>query len=260
MRSSDSPVLASATWRSAELLDPAAVVCASRRAGEPWFCMEQSDRDGSAIAALGCVTELAAAGADRFKEVDARWRALASAALADPPAGPLGSGLTAVGGFAFAPAGGGSPGWAGFAPASMVVPELSLARRAGETWLTVNVLVHRGDDIDACFEQIEGRVSELRAAALPLLDPALTGVYAVHSPMPPSHYEEAVARAVQRIRAGELEKVVLAREVAVRAPGNHDPAAIFGVLREEFPSCYVYAVGRGEASFLGASPGAARAA
>ncbi len=36
--------------------------------------------------------------------------------------------------------------------------------------------------------------------------------------MPPAHYEEAVARAVQRIRAGELEKIVLAREVEVHAP------------------------------------------
>ena len=34
--------------------------------------------------------------------------------------------------------------------------------------------------------------------------------------MPPEHYEGAVARAVERIRAGELEKVVLAREVQRR--------------------------------------------
>jgi salicylate biosynthesis isochorismate synthase/menaquinone-specific isochorismate synthase len=72
--------------------------------------------------------------------------------------------------------------------------------------------------------------------------------------MPPSHYEEAVARAVERIRAGGLEKVVLAREVDVHAPAAHDPAAILGVLRQEFRSCYVFAVGRGEATFLAASP------
>ena len=72
--------------------------------------------------------------------------------------------------------------------------------------------------------------------------------------MPPSHYEEAVARAVQRIRAGELEKVVLAREVEVHAPIDHDPGAVLGVLREAFPSCYVFAVGRGDATFLAASP------
>jgi salicylate biosynthesis isochorismate synthase/menaquinone-specific isochorismate synthase len=72
--------------------------------------------------------------------------------------------------------------------------------------------------------------------------------------MPPSHYEEAVARAVARIRAGELEKIVLARDVEVRAPAAHDPAAVLGLLREEFPACYVFAVGRGDAVFLAASP------
>jgi salicylate biosynthesis isochorismate synthase/menaquinone-specific isochorismate synthase len=87
-----------------------------------------------------------------------------------------------------------------------------------------------------------------------MLDPSPIGTFRVHSALPPSHYEEAVERAVERIRAGEFEKVVLAREVQVEAPAEHDPAAIFGVLREGFPSCFVYAVGRGDATFIGASP------
>src|SRR5204863_478995 len=44
------------------------------------------------------------------------------------------------------------------------------------------------------------------------------------------------------------------REVEVHAPTDHDPAAILGVLREGFGSCYVFAVGRGQATFIGASP------
>jgi len=72
--------------------------------------------------------------------------------------------------------------------------------------------------------------------------------------MPPTHYEDAVARAVQRIRRGELEKMVLAREVQVRAPVPTDPAAVLGVLREAFGACYVFAVGRGRATFVAASP------
>src|SRR5436305_8848357 len=72
--------------------------------------------------------------------------------------------------------------------------------------------------------------------------------------MPPSHYEEAVARAVERIRGGEIEKVVLAREVEVHAPVAHDPGGVLALLREEFPACYVFAVGRGESVFLAASP------
>jgi salicylate biosynthesis isochorismate synthase/menaquinone-specific isochorismate synthase len=47
---------------------------------------------------------------------------------------------------------------------------------------------------------------------------------------------------------------VLAREVDVHAPHAHDPAAVFGLLRAEFHSSFVYAVGRGERTFIGATP------
>jgi salicylate biosynthesis isochorismate synthase/menaquinone-specific isochorismate synthase len=87
-----------------------------------------------------------------------------------------------------------------------------------------------------------------------LLDPAPTGRFEVLSAMPPEHYEQAVARAVELIRAGRMEKIVLAREVQVHAPGSHDPAAVFGVLREEFPSCFVLCAGRGEDALIAASP------
>jgi salicylate biosynthesis isochorismate synthase/menaquinone-specific isochorismate synthase len=161
----------------------------------------------------------------------------------------------AVGGFAFAADGGGSPEWEGFAPASLVVPEVSLARRGDHVALTVNADVAPDDTAGDLLARVERRLGELRSGrALPLLDPDPAGAYKVTSPMPPVHYEEAVARAVQRIRGGELEKIVLAREVEVRAPVAHDPAAILGLLREAFPSCYVFAVGRGDATFIAASP------
>jgi salicylate biosynthesis isochorismate synthase/menaquinone-specific isochorismate synthase len=235
-------------------VDPTAVAAASRRQGEPWFCLEQPDRDGWALAALGSVRDLEANGPQRFARLDGAWGALAADAWADEADGPPGSGLVAVGGFAFAPDGATSPAWDGFASASLVVPELSLARRAGETWLTVNVEIAPDDTPSELGARIDRRLADLREESLPLLDPAPAGTYDVLSPMPPSHYEEAVARGVERIRSGALEKIVLAREVEVRAPVAHDPAPVLGVLREAFRSCYVFAVGRGEATFIAASP------
>ncbi len=166
--------------------------------------------------------------------------------------------MAAVGGFGFAPDGGSSPEWEGFAAGSLLVPEVSVARRAGQVALTVNVDVAPDDTAADVLARVQRRLGELRpGAALPLLDPDPAGAYKVNSPMPPAHYEEAVARGVQRIRASELEKIVLAREVEVRAPVDHDPGAILGLLREAFPSCYVFAVGRGEAHVPGRQPRAA---
>jgi len=253
-RSSGAAVLASVTGFSSRAGDPTAIVAASRRPGEPWFCLEQPDRDGSAVAALGCLRALEAAGPRRFMEVDAQWRALVAASLADACDGPAGSALVALGGFAFAPDGGGSRSWEGFAPASLIVPELSLARRRGQTTLTINVDVAPDDTVEDLSTRVQGRLGELREDLLALLDPAPTGLYEVRSSMAPSHYEEAVAQAVRRIGAGELQKIVLAREVEVRSPVEHDPAAVIGLLREAFPSCFVFAVGRGDSTFVAASP------
>ena len=253
-RSSGSETLVSITAPLAEAADPSAVVAGARRTGEPWFCFEQPDRAGSAVAALGSVRALEARGDDRFVQVARRWRALAGSAFSDDPQGPAGSGLIAVGGFAFAADGGASPQWSAFEPASLVVPEVSLARSAGDVALTLNVGVMPDDTLEDLRARVDRRLSELGLAPLPLLDPAPVGTYEVVSPMPPAHYVEAVATAVRRIRSGELEKLVLAREVAVHAPVDHDPAAVFGLLRDAFPSCYVFAVGRGDAAFVAASP------
>jgi salicylate biosynthesis isochorismate synthase/menaquinone-specific isochorismate synthase len=254
-RATGAPALVSVTAEVDSAADPTALIAAARQRGEPWFVLEQPDRDGSALAALGAVRVLEASGERRFGEVARRWRALAAAAFSDEPTGPPGAGLSAVGGFSFAPDGGAAPEWEGFAPGSLIVPELSLARLGDQVALTVNVDAAPDDTPADLLARVERRLGELSPAVrLPLLDPDPAGAYRVTSPMPPVHYEEAVARAVQRIRAGELEKIVLAREVEVRAPVAHDPAAVLGLLREAFPSCYVFAVGRGEATFLAASP------
>jgi len=248
------PVLVSLSLELAAGADPSAIAFASRRPAEPLFCFEQPDDGGSALAAVGCALAMRESGPDRFAAAGDRWRRACADAVADPPDAPRGAGLVAVGGFAFAPDGGSSPAWGGFEPASLTVPEVALARRDGVARLTLTAAVAPDDDGDEVLARLEGRARELRSRTLPMLDPAPTDRSRVASVLAPEHYESAVARAVERIRAGELEKVVLAREVDVHGPADHDPGAILGVLREGFPGCYVLCVADGDASFVAASP------
>jgi isochorismate synthase len=253
-RRSGKEVLAAVTLPVAPTVDPSATVFASRRQGEPWFCFEQPDRAGAALAALGCVRRLEANGPERFKQVAAAWRELAGSAEADAPDGPPGAGLVAIGGFAFADDGGTAPHWAGYEAADLIVPEVALARRGGDVRVTLTALAAPDDTADDLVARLERRAGELRNAELPLVDPAPAGRFQIASIAPPEHYVAAVARAVERIRAGDFEKIVLAREVAVHAPADHDAAAVFGVLRAAFESCYVFCAGRGDAAFIAASP------
>ena len=239
-------------------VDSSAAVLGGRRGDDRFFCFEQPDRDGSAVCGLGAVAVVRARGRDRFESLVAGCRDLAGRTLAGDPAGdisrPPGSGPVFVGGFAFAPDGGAAPEWSSLDPAQLVMPEVSLSRQGGEARLTVNVGVRPDEPADAPLDRALARAAELHPAAMPLLDPDPVDRARVAGAAPPSHYEEAVRRAVERIRRGELEKVVLAREVRVHAAGDIDPAPVLDALRATFPACYCYCVGSPELAFVGASP------
>jgi len=241
--------------REVEATDPCATVFASRLASERWFCWEQPDRE-FALAGLGVAHEASSRGEGRFRDVAAECLRLGGHPVLDEPRGlPAGAGPVWVGGFAFDPEGGSSSTWSSLAPASLVLPRVSICRRGERSFLTVNAVVRPGEEVEAVAEDLSARLASLPAdAPLPLLDPHPTARAEIRSARPPSEFEAAVEGATDRIEAGGLSKVVLAREVIVTAAAAHDPAAIFGAMREQFPACFCFCCGTPEAAFLGASP------
>jgi len=245
--------LASATVEVGPL-DACGTVLASRLASDRWFCWEHPD-DGFALAALGSAHEVVSRGDNRFAEVGADCGALLQNAVRDEPQDlPPGSGPVWTGGFAFAADGGREPQWSSLPPALMVLPELALVRDRGRCFLTVNAVVGGDEEGEEAIARVGRRLAGLREAQLPPLDPEPTARTEISSPHPPGRYEELVARARERIAAGEIEKAVLAREIRVSASAAHDPAPLLGALRELFPSCFCFCVGTPEATFIGASP------
>lgn len=235
--------------------DPIATVFASRRAGEPFFCWEQPDRN-LRLAALGRVHEITSRGPDRFVEVAADCAHLSGDAVLRGEGG-FTTGALWTGGFAFHDEGteaGADPAWSSFEPATMILPELAIQSSDAGTFITVNLMAGPGADPAALADSALVRSAGLVHPELPMIDPHPTVAASIESVRSPEDYEQSVAAAVERIRAGEIEKVVLAREVVVRSGSAHDPAAIFGALRIGFPSCFNFCVGTGEATFIGASP------
>lgn len=257
-RRSGAPAVAAITVQVQAELDLGAVVLQARRADDRFACFEQPDRDGFALATLGTAALIEAHGPRRFAEVADSLRELGQATFADDPATdpsrPAAAGPVFVGGFAFAHDGGATPEWSGLEPASLVLPEIALVRHGDEARMTLTAVVHPDDDPQQVAERLEARARELTPASMPMLDPDPVERTRVAGAAPPSHFEHAVARAVERIEAGELEKLVLAREVRAHAPRPHDPAAVFGALRQVFPACYCWCVGTPELAFVGASP------
>jgi len=115
-------------------------------------------------------------------------------------------------------------------PATLVIPRVVIVRDAGATWRIVV-----GDD------------RELEAAAVPTLPRGSLRVTAVPDP---NAYVASVAEARERIRAGALEKVVLARMLIAQSDHEFDRRALLARLRAAEPDAFTFAAG----GFIGASP------
>jgi isochorismate synthase len=235
-------------------VDPCAVAFSSRLASDRWFCWEQPDR-GFALAALGTAHEATSRGEARFGQVAAECRAVGRDALVEEPRGlPAGAGPVWTGGFAFDPEGAATPAWSSLPPALLTLPELSICGGGGEGFLTVNAVVRPGEPVEQRVGDLSARLAGLRLEPLPMLDPHPTSQAEIRSARPPGDFERMVSEATARIGEGEMSKVVLAREVIVTSPSAHDPAALFGAMRQQFASCFCFCCGTPEAAFFGASP------
>src|SRR5213078_931148 len=177
--------------------------------------------------------EIVSRGPERFADAVAASERLTRARLAEEPGDlPAGAGPGWLGRHAIDPDGGREPHWSSHPPALLVLPEVSLHRSGDRTLMTLCAI--SGADVDqaATADRLEGRLGSLREARLPLPDPHATSEVRIASILAPERFERSVERAVERIGLGELDKVVLAREVVVEAPRSHEPAALYGALRE----------------------------
>lgn len=258
-------IVAGVTVPVAAGVDPLAHVAAARRPGEQWTCFQQPARDGHAIATLGAAVTVVASGETRFTDVARECATALDAAevgdLADDPDAPRGAGPAWVGGFGFFPDGPYGDSWRGAEPARFVLPRATIVRAGDRARLTLNIAVAPDDDPAALLAGVETLVERLaigERSDATLVPSIVTGsgesAVTVSSAAPPAHYEQAVARGTELITRGELEKLVLAREVVLRRDAPIDCVSAVRALRARFPECTLFALSDGEAVFLGATP------
>ncbi|MBI4898604.1 MAG: isochorismate synthase [Actinobacteria bacterium] len=255
-------VVAGVTVAISPVVDPLDRVLAVRRTGEAWSLFAQDAHQGRCLASIGSVAAVSAQGSSRFDEIARLCGEVLDGAEIDDPAddnnAPPGAGTVWTGGFSFFDREPLGDPWGGVPAASFAIPEISIARDDVESRLTVNLRISPDDVVADLLVRAERAVGRLQNAGeggpdvrvgRSESDPA-----EAHSGAPPEHYERAVAEALDMIAAGELEKVVLAREVVLRSGHEINVGAALRRLREEFPECTVFAIGMGQATFIGATP------
>lgn len=123
----------------------------------------------------------------------------------------------------------------------MIVPEIVVGTDNGSTWLTVAG--------DTAVESAQTRVEETLSRPVPHGKQPTR--FEMTSTLAPEVWrDEVVAVARDRIRAGEVTKAVLARELTVTTDQPFDLAVIIDRLVTRFPTAMVFAVD----GFVAASP------
>lgn len=198
--------------------------------GEPAFYWRSDERDVE-IAGLGAVASVESSGADRFERASAALAALREALDDDDASLPL-----ALGGFAFGDDAPASP-WEGFPSLRFFVPRVLWVRRGGVRRMAVTTPPGRAQTPQAL----------LGAAAAAAAARSACGADA-------AAWRERVERAVDAIRAGSLEKIVLARRRTVATPEPPAVPALLRALAGHRPSCFTFLVRWSGRTFLGSSP------
>jgi isochorismate synthase len=192
-------------------------------------------------------------GPERFSQTAAAWDALCSGALIEGP-GASGCGPLLVGGFSFDAAVPESATWKGYPGGRMVVPRACVRGTRGGSWLTLNAVLRPG----VTAEQEAAEILRFRRALLTAPTQGnghlAGGKPAISELRPAQGWREEVAAAARAVRRGELRKVVLARAVKLLADQPFDSVAALRRMAAGYPTCVVFAVGRGERCFLGATP------
>jgi len=161
-------------------------------------------------------------GADHIRHAESWWADTCALLDVEDDVATIGSGPVAFGSFTFDARSAGSV---------LVVPRVVLGRRGGQTWLTT--------------------IGEAPPALTPIIPPARPQpVRYADGSLSEGEWQAAVRAAVKAIRAGRLEKVVLARDLVATSDTDIDPRFLLQRLAARFPACWTFAC----AGLLGATP------
>lgn len=217
------------------------------------FFWSEPDRNLTLVG-LGEVLRISSEdGENRFREADRLWR-LAAADVEVEGGGPAGTGPLLFGGFSFDPRGERDPLWRHFPAAKLSVPRYLLTVRDGRAWLTENRYISTED------EGKSGGAVRFGKWPDPFAENEEDG-FDARTPEPIGSEElgaepwmEAVARAASAIRSGQLDKVVLARRLALKGDAPFRPEPVLRRLLAEQPNTFVFAVEHGGSCLIGATP------
>ena len=235
-RAEDGPALVSRSRLLRQEVGPAEVYRNAEHGEEFRAFWAQRDRK-LVLVGLGVACGVKVSGADRFQRVREWYRDLIERAVVDGP-DDAGTGPLALGGFRFDAEAQESPEWRRFADGMMIVPRVCYAWTPDGCWVTENRL-QSSDGMEPLFALVQ----DADHVSKPVINPGMADLWT-----------RSVEGALESVRSGEADKVVIARRAAVDGSGEMDVPGTLERLMYSEARCSVFSFGVGPDTFLGASP------
>lgn len=181
----------------------------------------------SGLVGWGEAARYETSGPERFSRAQRWWAQWSGAVEPSDAARDPGTGPVAFASFTFDPA---DP-----TPSVVLVPEVLVVRRGARRWLSVVA-----PDAGRAAARLDRALAELgRPVAVP---DAPRDVRYAEGALTVPDWQRAVAAALERIADGELDKVVLARDVSVECSSAIDERHLVRRLAASYPSCWTFVV------------------
>lgn len=248
------------------------VGCYAATGRQDRFFWAQGETDQFAIA-WGIGDEIESAGSDRFADVRS-WQHDVRARITWIGEGRPETAPTFFGGFGFESEARGSEDWKSFPAARFILPEVILEGVGTKTRFVAIVRVEPGANVDSVASELlcrtasmmndaqdepptvkeQDEVPVLGSLALPIAEWDSGPQFNVRADRPHRVFKEQIETALDAFAEGDLSKVVLARSLSIEHDSVLDVPAFLGRLRELYPTCTLVAMGRGDDTFLAATP------
>ncbi|HET7323784.1 MAG TPA: isochorismate synthase [Halococcus sp.] len=205
--------------------------------------------DGFELVGSGAAATVRAEGHTRFDALRENAARLFDDVDAD---GPPAARPRLLGGLAFEAEHTPAPPWKGFPAALFVLPQIQLTRADGQTWLSVASYGSTPEEVESRLDTVSETIADL-----PMMRPSgdKPGVAATHRVTSKDDWTAGVSRAVSRIRAGDLRKVVLATALEADLESALELPDALERFRRTYPECYRFLVQPTEAAgFFGPPP------
>ena len=200
----------------------------------------ESNRDDLALAGFGIAAELTAWGKDRFRIIQQKSAALfENAEIINGGIAWVGPRL--FGGFSFTDDFVPDNTWSIYTPAYFILPHYQITRRGGETWLTINATLQPDESKEDALPQLQAALDvryEMLLAANTSSHRAHGSPVDLKYPMPYEKWEQIIRDATSRVKAGELDKVVLSRVCEIRFADRVNVDSALDYLSEKYAECY----------------------